>query len=138
MGTIVGPSIANIYVFLLETKWLNIYNPFYYKRYIDDLFLIVKNIFLKSTIESLKTSFRNLTLNLEYGSKVVFLDLNLEIDPLTKMLDFTLYTKPTNTFSFLITSSNHPNHIFKNIPKSLFIRIRRNNTRLSNYNTSLS
>jgi hypothetical protein len=88
----VGPSIANIYVFLLETKWLNIYNHFYYKRYIDDLFLIAKNIFLKSTIESLRTSFRNLTLNLEYVPKVVFLDLNVEIDPLTKMLDFTLYT----------------------------------------------
>jgi hypothetical protein len=86
----VGPSIANIYVFLLETKWLNIYNHFYYKRYIDDLFLIAKNIFLKSTIE--RTSFRNLTLNLEYVPKVVFLDLNVEIDPLTKMLDFTLYT----------------------------------------------
>ena len=87
-----GPSITNIYVFLLETKWLNIYNHFYYKRYIDDLFLIAKNIFLKSTIESLRTSFRNLTLNLEYVPKVVFLDLNVEIDPLTKMLDFTLYT----------------------------------------------
>jgi hypothetical protein len=72
-------------------------------------------------------------MNLECGPKVVFLDLNVEIDPLTKMLDFTLYTLPTNTFSFLLTSSNHPNHIFKNIPKSLFIRIRRNNTRLSNY-----
>jgi hypothetical protein len=114
-------------------------NVFYVKkrRYpntdIDDLFLIAKNIFLKSTIESLRTSFRNLTLNLECGPKVVFLDLNVEIDPLTKMLDFTLYTLPTNTFSFLLTSSNHPNHIFKNIPKSLFIRIRRNNTRLSNY-----
>ena len=38
---------------------------------------------------------------------------------------FGLYTKPTNTFQYLVTNSNHPKHIFVNIPKSLFIRLRR-------------
>ena len=36
-----------------------------------------------------------------------------------------MYIKPTNTFSYLLTNSNHPEFIFNNIPKSLFIRIRR-------------
>ena len=133
MGTKVGPSIANVYVFLLEKKWLNIYNPFYYKRFIDDIFVLVQRMFLDQIIESLKHAFGNLTLNIEYGQKMVFLDLNIEIDHICNKLDFSLYTKPTNTYSFLLTTSNHPNHIFKNIPKSLFIRLRRNNSKLHNF-----
>ena len=41
--------------------------------------------------------------------------------------------KPTNTFSYLITSSNYPKFIFKNIVKSLFIRIRRICSDFSDY-----
>jgi hypothetical protein len=37
----------------------------------------------------------------------------------------SLYIKPTNSLSYLKTSSNHPSHIFNNIPTSLFLRIRR-------------
>ena len=36
-----------------------------------------------------------------------------------------MYIKPTNTFSYLLTTSNHPSFIFKNIPKGIFIRVRR-------------
>ncbi len=39
-----------------------------------------------------------------------------------EILSFKLFTKPTNTFQYLFHTSNHPKHIFKNIPKSLFIR----------------
>ncbi len=133
MGTIVGPTIANLYIYLLETKWQNIYNPFLYSRFIDDLFLITTLNNLNQTINSLKTAFGNLNLNIEHGQSINFLDLQITIDSITNTLDFSLYVKPTNTFSFLLTSSNHPSHIYKNIPKSLFIRIRRNNTKLSNY-----
>ena len=41
------------------------------------------------------------------------------------MLEFSLYIKPTNSFSYLRTNSNHPSHIFKNVPVSLFLRIKR-------------
>ena len=44
---------------------------------------------------------------------------------LTNLIKTNLYIKPTNTYSYLLTSSNHTVHIFKNIPKSLFIRVRR-------------
>ena len=36
-----------------------------------------------------------------------------------------MYVKPTNPLSYLLPISNHPDFIFDNIPKSLFIRIRR-------------
>ena len=40
-------------------------------------------------------------------------------------LKFKLYIKPTYNGSYLITTSNHPPHIFRNIPKSLLLRIRK-------------
>ena len=41
--------------------------------------------------------------------------------------------KPTFTFSYVLAQSNHTNYIFKNIPKSIFFRIRRMCTYISDY-----
>ncbi|RMZ95123.1 hypothetical protein BpHYR1_042245, partial [Brachionus plicatilis] len=46
-------------------------------------------------------------------------------DPFLCLIKSDLYIKPTNCQPYLLTSSNHPSHIFDNIPTSLFIRIRR-------------
>ena len=76
-------------------------------------------------IKLLKSSFAYLKLNVVTSKKVVFLDLVINLDQTTCLLNFSLYTKPTCTFSYLLNESNHPNFIFENIPVSLFIRIRR-------------
>jgi hypothetical protein len=132
MGTIVGPSIANLYIYTLEKKWLTIQNPLLFSRYIDDIFIILfSKDNLDHTITSLHNSFDNLKLNIEHGDEVVFLDLKIKINKIINRIDFNLYIKPTNTFSYLLTNSNHP--VIPNIPKSLFIRLRRNNSRLFNY-----
>ena len=135
MGLICGPSIANIYVFILENKFLCIHRPIYYKRYIDDIFKIICNSF---PLDLFVNSFHNLKLNIFSGKTVPFLDLNISFNNITKSLDFFLYTKPTNTFGYLLTSSNHPNFIFDNIPKSLFIRLRRICTDITKYFISSS
>ena len=74
-----------------------------------------------------------LKLNIVTSTTVVFLDLIISLDKITNSLNFSLYTKPTNTFAYLLINSNHPKFIFKNIPKSLFIRIRRICTNYSDY-----
>jgi hypothetical protein len=56
---------------------------------------------------------------------VLFLDLEISYDSVINKLHFSLYIKPTNTFGYLLPSSNHPKHIFANIPTSLIKRIRR-------------
>jgi len=62
------------------------------------------------------------------------LDVNTTIDKISGELIFKPFFKKTNTFStYLLTSSNHPNFIFKNIPKSLFIRLRRICSNLSDF-----
>ena len=130
MGSKCGPSIANIYISCLEKTFLQIYRPIFYKRFIDDIFLITSIDF---NIDYLKNNFLNLKLNVDCGLEVVFLDLRIKICKICNILKFSLYVKPTNTFSYLKTNSNHPNYIFSNIVKTLFIRIRRICTDFSNY-----
>ena len=122
MGCKCGPSIANLFLYIIEKSWLTMNNPLIYCRFIDDIFYV-------SSEPLDKTAFCNhfdyLKLNISEGKIVNFLDLYIYYDNITEKLMFNLYTKPTNTFSYLLPNSNHPNHIFKNIPKSLFIRLRR-------------
>ena len=122
MGCKCGPSIANLYLYILEKSWLVIHKPLVYGRFIDD-------IFYASTTSLDKKAFCNhfiyLKLNIIEGDMVNFLDLYISFDYITEKFSFNLYIKPTNTFSYLLNSSNHPRHIFSNIPKSLFIRLRR-------------
>ena len=122
MGAKCAPAIANIYLSILESKFLFIHRPLLYFRFIDDIFIILKNNF---DISLLTNSFGNLKLNIVCEKSINFLDLIINLEKTNGFLQFSLYTKPTNTFSYLLTSSNHPNFIFKNIPKSLFIRIKR-------------
>jgi hypothetical protein len=122
MGCICGPTIANIVVHSLESDFLQKFKPHYYKRYIDDIFMIIDNNF---NLNNFLNNFGYLKLSISHGLRVNFLDLDISLNELSQRLEFSLYIKPTNTFSYLRTDSNHPDFIFENNPKSLFIRIRR-------------
>ena len=130
MGSKCGPTIANIYVSCLEKNFLTIHKPLAYYRFIDDICIITKNDF---DISILINSFNNLSLVISSSVIINFLDLVIYISPIHGHLCYSLYIKKTNTFSYLLQSSNHPLFIFKNIPKSLFYRIRRICTYLSDY-----
>ena len=61
MGSICGPSIANLFVYIYERHWLYIHKPLVYFRYIDDIFIISNN---HASILILKLSFGSLKLNI--------------------------------------------------------------------------
>lgn len=122
MGCKCGPSIANLFLYLIEKSWISIHSPLIYARFIDDIFYASST---KLDIISFQNHFDYLKLNIIENDIINFLDLYIYYDDITGKINFSLYIKPTNTFSYLLPTSNHPLHIFKNIPKSLFIRIRR-------------
>ena len=122
MGSKCGPSIANVFVLIYETIFLTIHRPIYYKRFIDDIFIIVDENF---DIYILISSFGSLKLNVVTDFSVNFLDLWISICKITRSLKFKMYIKPTNTFCYVPTSSNHPSSIFLAIPKSVLLRPRR-------------
>ena len=130
MGSKCGPSIANAYLYIFEKKWLSIEKPLFYKRFIDDIFLVTNN---SIHVNTLKSSFLNLNLNIVSDKSVNFLDLKISLDNLSGKLKYCVFLKKTKTFSYLNTISNHKSSIFKNIPKSLFIRIRRNCSNFTDY-----
>ena len=122
MGAICGPVLANVVVYKLEIKWLYIHRPLIYRRFIDDIIIISESLL---DLNDFKSKFGNLKLNVKYGLEVDFLDIKINFDTVFNKIITSLYIKPTNTFSYLSIESNHKNSIFKNIPVSLFIRIRR-------------
>jgi hypothetical protein len=130
MGSISSPTIANLYLSILEDNFLIIHRPYLYKRYLDDIFIVVKKDF---DINILNLYFENLKLILSSSNIVNFLDLNIEIDYIYGRFKCSLYIKPTQSFAFLSTDSNHPKFIFKNIPLSILIRVRKNCSDLNDY-----
>ena len=64
-------------------------------------------------------------------NKLHFLDVTVSLKH--GKFKTTLYTKPTDSHFHLNTSSCHPSHVLKNIPKGQFIRLRRTCSRKSNY-----
>ena len=133
MGCIAAPDIANLFLSVLEEKFLNSYklSIFYYRRFIDDLLVMVKKGF---KIRRLFRFFGNLQLILSCKNGIVnFLDVNISLDYTYNRIKVSLYIKPTQNFSFLLYNSNHPNFIFENSPKSVLLRVRRNCSDLTDY-----
>jgi len=136
MGTKAGPSIANIYVYILEKSFLNIHRPLFYVRFIDDIFIITLSNF---DISILPTFFKNLNLIISEKSKICnFLDLTISLSETSNKngehkLNFTVYKKPTDTFQQLLCSSNHQKSIIKMNPFGSYLRIRRICTYSHNY-----
>jgi hypothetical protein len=108
----------------LFTTWKNFFlethKPLFYARFIDDIFLIVNEEF---NIDILINSFENLVLNVVSEKTIHFLNLKISLCRLTGILLFSVYYKPTNVYSYLLYSSNHPKTIFKNISYGLFLTI---------------
>jgi hypothetical protein len=85
MGCICGPSLANLYLYILEIKWLYIHRPLFYGRFIDDISLVAID---DIDLDNFKSIFGNLDLNIISGDSVVFLDLVMEYNDLTNQLKF--------------------------------------------------
>ena len=117
--------------------------PLVWFRYIDDIFFIwtdgpdklldfIKHAqnFSESTNMKSKIKF---DVN-QSTEKVNFLDVTVKLQQ--GVLATSLYSKPTDAHMYLNTSSNHPKHVIKNIPKGQFIRIRRICSNLNDYKSN--
>jgi hypothetical protein len=111
MGCVCGPSLANLYLYILELKWLTIHKPLIYYRFIDDIFLVLE---YPLDFENFESFFVYLKLSLAPGDKVNFLDLFISFNNFLKKFKFSVYVKKTHINKYLLPSSNHPNHMFKN------------------------
>ena len=80
MGSVAGPSIANVFVMIYEIKWSQIHRPIVYLRFIDDLFVILDD----QRISEIEGAVRSLKLKSLSWKNVQFLDLDISNDGLTR------------------------------------------------------
>ena len=81
-----GPTVANLYLFILEKSWSSLNSVVLYKRFIDDILII--SIF---ELENLRAQFLYLKLNIELGDIVNFLDLKISFDSFLQKI-FLIYS----------------------------------------------
>ena len=116
MGSPLGPILANAFLVYHEKNWLEHcpveYRPLYYRRYVDDIFVLFNSAeHLKRFYSYLKSHHLNLscTLENEKDNRMSFLDVNI----ICKKDKFTtsVYRKPTFSeiythFDSFLPSSN--------------------------------
>ena len=127
MGCCLGPTLANTFLCFHETKWLNDcpleFKPKFYKRYVDDTFLIFDNAqHIPKFLSYLNAKHPNIefTCDLETENSIPFLDVI--VTRVENRLQTAVYRKPTFTGLGLNYLSFIP-HLFKiNAIKTLLFR----------------
>jgi hypothetical protein len=138
MGSNAAVALAEIYMFSVYDKVIHnlmqndFSNLIYFKRYIDDYLLILKNCssedFLKFT-ELLPT---NLKINWEVPkTKVEFLDINLSFS--RAQFETSIHQKSLNKYLYITPHSMHSQHIFAGFIKGELIRYARLSSNIYSY-----
>ncbi len=127
MGSKSSPMFANLFMEDWESKWIYTYPlaPFIWHRYIDDVFMIWTHGVeeLKKFVEHLNSVHSTIKFTAEwFETEINFLDTTVSKD---RKLYTTLYTKPTDTHTYLHFQSAHPIHQTKSEPYSQLILVRR-------------
>lgn len=128
MGTRIGPNYANIFMGSLERDFLasRDLKPFYYKRFIDDIFLVWHHgeSQLLSFISDYNNAHPNISFSHSYSdTSVNFLDVTVTL--CNRKLTTKLYRKPTDRHQYLHFHSSHTKHCKTSIPYSQAIRFKR-------------
>lgn len=145
MGTPCAPSYANLYLQALETDLFeNRLNastrPLYYKRYIDDIFVILPDDpdIIAEFFDQHAQAYGNLEVTwssdypldpkrneIEFLDTVVFKDANFMF---TKQLSFRVHQKVLNRYLYIPYKSCHPKDVLKSWIKTELIRYIRNSS----------
>ncbi len=141
MGTRVAPTYANLFMADFEEKYIYTLEkqPLVWWRFIDDIFSIFVGTEdeVKQFTDKLNTlhPIGAIKFTVEYSKeKVNFLDTTVYIKD--NRLVTTLYTKPTDSHSYLNFDSCHHMHNKLSIPYSQFLRVRRICTHWTEYITN--
>ena len=142
MGTKLAPAYANIFMGALELTILSHapLKPSYYKRYIDDIFIIWPHseADLKIFLQHMNTFHPSIKFTSEYDeNKITFLDVNIYKGPTflsTNKLDIETHIKPTNKQAYIHAKSHHPPGVSKGVAIGEMKRYLRTNSRIETFN----
>ena len=136
MGNVTAPSLANLFMGLLEKNILSKCSnkPLVWSRYIDDVFFIWTHS--EEDLDDFLVFCNSYNSNIQLdpippSKNIPFLDVSVIIE--NGKLICGLYTKPTDSHLCLRWSSCHSIHKKENLPYTLALRIRRICTRLTDF-----
>ena len=130
MGTRVAPTYANIFMSDFEEEHVYpLQGIKLWLRFIDDIFMIFRGS--EKDLDSFKVHLNTVHPTIKFTfetskSMVNFLDVYVCRHGTKLITD--LYTKPTDSHSYLFYDSCHPKSTINSIPYSQFLRLRRNCT----------
>ncbi len=122
MGSPVSPIVANLFMEHFEETALDTRFRFW-KRYVDDIFCIIKSEFLDESLLFLNSLFPSIQLTSEVGTNgsLPFLDVLVSrFDDGT--MKTSVHRKSTHTDRYISYNSNHAPHVKKGIVQCLLRR----------------
>ena len=139
MGTKTSPNYAVNFMNFFENRFVYSYfiQPLYWKRYIDDIFMMWQygRTALDAFILHLNTMHSPIKFTAEISAiKADFLDTTVYLNK-DGSLWTDLFCKPTDTHSYLRYESSHPPHCKRSLPYSQFLRLRRICSREEDFTT---
>ena len=125
-GSPVSVVLANLYLVELDETLRLVPGLCGYKRYIDDLLLLLSRDCVSLCIERLHAFHPNIRVKVSaQGMRdIPFLDLQLSIDA-DANISHVIFTKPQNLFHFVPYTSCHPGFVFRGVVQGEFQRYSR-------------
>jgi hypothetical protein len=128
IGTKLAVGFANNYVGFFERMFVYFYHkqPHTWLRFIDDVFMIWTHgeDRLADFVQYLNSCVETIEFTAEYSKFAVnYLDMKVKLT--NNMIQTDLYSKPTDSHSYLLYDSAHPQRCKDSIPYSQFLRVRR-------------
>ena len=116
MGSPLGPTLANVFLCHHEKKWLNDcpnnFKPVFYKRYVDDIFVLFKKFeHVQVFVNYMNSKHKNISFSYETEKDGVTLFLDVNIFREKGKFVTNMYRKETFTGVYTNFSSFIPLHI---------------------------
>ena len=136
-----APAYANVFMTKLESKVINLseHKPVYYRRYIDDIFLLWRkgemDRFIDRFIDRFNSANSSIKFTHEHSQEeVTFLDVKVYRDSRTpEKLQVKTHIKPTSRQLYVRMDSHHPPGATKGVATGEAIRYLRTNTDKKNF-----
>ena len=125
MGSPASPCIANLFMIKFEKTALESFPvpPKLWRRYVDDVFSIVRRDQVNNLLQHLNAQHPNITFTteMEKDHKLPFMDVS--VHRVQNRLRTSVYRKPTHTGRYLNFESNHTNTAKRSVIHSLIDRM---------------
>ena len=127
MGSPLGPTFANCFLSFHEDKWLEdcppSFKPLYYRRYVDDTFLLFKDPSHIPLFQAyLNSKHQNIRFTVEQESEGKLSFLDVQLTRLNNTISTSIYRKPTFTGLGMNFLSFIPEQFKVNAIKTLLYR----------------